>query len=124
MMPNPILMLKLCTALTAIAAGVSALPAAESEAEQTTQRLIYAQIVDQEKKDVFVERAVLEGKAFKHLLKKVSTMTNQDVRKAVDDRTILENLSDEADLHRGEAYAAGRGVIVEVAEAELTPDYG
>jgi hypothetical protein len=36
------------------------------------------------------------------------------VRKAVDDRTILENLADEPDLHRGEAYAMGRGVVVEV----------
>src|SRR5947207_2826910 len=109
MMMNRISLLKLCAALAASVAAATAFPAVESEAEQTTQRLIYAQIADQEKKDVSVERAVLEGKPFKHLLKKVSTMTNQDVRKAVDDRTILENLSDEPDLHRGEAYAAGRG---------------
>jgi hypothetical protein len=96
----------------------------EAEDDQTTPRQIYAQIVDDEEKEKFAERAVLEGRPFKYLLKRVATMTNAEVRKAVDDRTILENLSDEPDLHRGEAYAAGRGVIVEIAEAELTADYG
>lgn len=96
----------------------------EAEDDQSTRRQIYAQIVDEEEKDKFAERPILEGRPFKYLLKRVSTMPNADVRKAVDDRTILENLADEPDLHRGEAYAAGRGVVVEISEAELTPDYG
>ncbi len=96
----------------------------ESEAEQSTARQIFAQIVDNEDKDTFAERAILERRPFKHLLKAVSKMTSEQIRKASNDRTLLENLSDEPDQHRGEAYFAGRGVILEVFEADLGPEYG
>ncbi len=109
------------------AAGASAAGAdfsVESEAEQTTQRQLLAQIVDTEAKDEFAERAILEGRAYKYLLNKVSKTTREKLVNEVNDRTTFENLTDEGDFHRGEPYAPGRGVIVEVSNAELGPEYG
>ncbi|HLX63091.1 MAG TPA: hypothetical protein VKX17_17610 [Planctomycetota bacterium] len=94
------------------------------EEQQTTPRQLFAQIVDTEEKDAFSERAILEGRPYKYLLHLVSKKTNAELRKANNDRTTFENLLDEGDLHRGEAYAAGRGVIVEATEVELPPEYG
>lgn len=96
----------------------------ESEAEQSTPRQIYAQIVDADEKDKFVERAILDGRPFKFLLKRVAKLNTQQILKEVNDRTTFENLTDEPDLHRGEAYATQRGVILEVSNADLTPEYG
>ena len=97
---------------------------ADSEAAQTTQRQIYAQIVDSDEKDQFAEHAILEGLPFKYLLKRTAKVTRAEVVKEVNDRTTFENLTDEPDLHRGEAYAPGRGVIIEVSIADLGPEYG
>ena len=96
----------------------------ESEVEQTTPRQILAQIVDTDEKDKYAERAILDGRPFKFLLKCVAKFDIKQILKDVNDRTTYENLTDEPDLHRGEAYAAQRGVIVEVSNADLTPEYG
>jgi hypothetical protein len=74
-------------------------------------------------KEDFVERATIEGRPFKHLLQRASRLTAEQVRKQVDDRLTYELLDDEPDRHRGEPYAAGRGVVVEIAQAELSPEY-
>ncbi|MEI6233981.1 MAG: hypothetical protein WCT04_13070 [Planctomycetota bacterium] len=96
----------------------------ESESQQTTPRQLFAQIVDTEDKDTFLERAMIEGHPFKYLLKRVSKTSREQIVKDVNDRTTFENLTDEPELHRGEAYAPGRGVIVEVTQADLGPEYG
>ena len=93
----------------------------ESEAEQTTQKQLYAQIVDTDAKGQFSERAILEGRAFKFMLQRVSKTTRAQLVKELNDRTTVEQLIDEPDLHRGEAYAPGRGVVVEVSIAPLGP---
>lgn len=97
---------------------------AESEAEQSTPRLLHAQIVDIEPPDKFAERAIIEGKPFKQLLKRAALKTCAELRAATDDKLLFENLGDEADLHRGEAYTPGRGVVLELTRAWLDPSYG
>ena len=99
-------------------------PEIVTEAEQSTPRLLFAQIVDDEPKDVFVERAILEGRPFKYLLKRAANKTCADLRAATDEKLLFEYLSDEPELHRGEAYTPGRGVVVEVSRVELDPAYG
>lgn len=94
------------------------------EPVQATERMLFAQVIDAEPKDVFKERAILEGKPFKHLLKRAAAATSKQVREATDDRILFENLGDEADLHRGKAYTPGYGVIVEISKVELPPEYG
>lgn len=96
----------------------------ESEAEQSTPRLLHAQIVDSEPPDVFAERAIIEGRPFKSLLKKVALKSCADLRAATDDKLLFENLGDEADFHRGEAYTPGRGVVLELTRAWLDSGYG
>jgi hypothetical protein len=101
-------------------------PAVEtgSETDQSTPRLLYAQIVDDEPKDVFVERAILEGKPFKYLLKRAAAKTCAELIAATDEKLMFEYLSDEPGLHRGAAYTPGRGVVLEVSRVELDPSYG
>lgn len=99
-------------------------PETESEVEQSTPRLLFAQIVDDEPKDVFVERAILEGRPFKYLLKRAAAKIFAELRGATDEKLLFEYLSDEPDLHRGAAYTPGRGVVVEISRVELDPAYG
>lgn len=82
------------------------------------------QIVDQEGKEDFVERAVIEGKPFKYFLQHVSRLTAVKIRESVDDRLTYEQLLDDSDLHRGDSYTAGRGVVVEIDSVPLPPEYG
>jgi len=92
--------------------------------EQTAERQIFAQIVDSEDKDRFVERAILERRPYNRLLKTASKSTAEQLRKAINDRTFPESLSDEPDLHRGEPYFAGRGVVLEISDLADGQEYG
>ena len=85
------------------------------------RRTLYAQIIDDPR--LVGECAVLEGRAFKHFLRRCATLDEGWLEERKDDALTVEQLKQEPARHRG-AVLSRHGVVIESSLAELTPEYG
>jgi len=85
------------------------------------RRALYAQIIDDAR--LVRECAVLEGRAFKHFLRRCATLDEGWLEERKDDALTVEQLKQEPARHRG-AVLSRHGVVIESELAELTPEYG
>ena len=88
------------------------------------RRLQFAQIVEDDEQNVFLESAILEGLPFKYLLKCAADTTHDGLRKQTNDQITFEHLMNEPGMYRGQVVTLARGIIVDVTQASLPPDYG
>jgi hypothetical protein len=89
---------------------------------QEERRLWLAQVVDEEKDHD--ESAILEGKAFKYLLRLCARMDEGKLREREDKAASYDHLLHQPNLFRGHVVVVRRAVVIEVFRAELTPEYG
>jgi hypothetical protein len=88
------------------------------------RRYLFAQICEDDKPDQFVESAVIEGAPFKFFLRSLLDVSHDEIRKHSEKDLTFEMLMQSPGLYRGRVHTLARGVIIEVAKAELTPEYG
>jgi hypothetical protein len=87
------------------------------------RRLLYAQIVEDDKAGVFVESGVIEGKPFKYFLKNMERLSHDKIRKQTNEQVQFEDLVREPGMYRGQVITLPRAVILEVSQAKLGPEY-
>jgi len=87
------------------------------------RRLLFAQVVEDNESEQYRESAILEGKVYKYFLKCVAATNHDRMRKQTDEQVTYEALMSQPGLFRGQVVTLNRGVIVEVAEAKLPPEY-
>jgi hypothetical protein len=99
-------------------------PLAPRPAADDPRRLLFAQIVEDDRPDVFQESAVIEGAAFKYFLRESARLDHDQMRKLTNEQITFENLMAAPGLFRGQVVTLARGVMVEISRAELPPEYG
>ena len=100
----------------------TAMPAASAGPDE--RRLLFAQIVEDDAPKQFSESAILEGKPYKYFLKQVAATNQDNLRKLTDDQITFEQLMRSPGMFRGRVVTLPRGVVMEVSQAPLTPEYG
>lgn len=85
------------------------------------KRLLFAQIVDDPQ--LLAECAILEGKAYKYFIRMAAGCAESALEKEKDDSITVEQLKQQPHMHRGKVLSR-HGVVIEVASAELPPEYG
>jgi hypothetical protein len=96
-------------------------PVSRDEADK--RRLLYAQIVE-DTDGKYVESAIIEGAPFKHFLKSLQDATHDQVRKLTNEQLTFDALHRQPGLYRGQVVTLARGVVLEVSQADLPPEYG
>lgn len=95
-----------------------------NERKPDERRLLFAQIVEDTEPNAYAESAIIEGKAFKYFLKQCGQTTHDALRKQTNDQITFETLESQPGMYRGQIVTLQRGVVLEVSEAKLGPEYG
>jgi hypothetical protein len=102
-------------------AAIKISPRSYSEDER---RLIFAQIVEDYKPDEFKDCAIIEGAPYKWFLRSVLATNHDDLRKQTNDKISFEGLMQYPGLYRGQVVTLSRGIVLEVNQIEVLPEYG
>lgn len=86
------------------------------------RRWLLAQVVDDPR--VPEECGILEGRAYKYLLRLCARIKEGRLNDAEDKEATFEHLQDQPGLFRGHVVVCRESVVIEVAKADLGPEYG
>ncbi|HYG73927.1 MAG TPA: hypothetical protein VEK08_02880 [Planctomycetota bacterium] len=88
------------------------------------RRRIFAQVVEDAEPNTFTESAVIEGAAFKFMLRSLVNVSHDAIRKHTNEQLTFDELMTRPGSYRGQVVTLARAVILEVSKAEVPPEYG
>ena len=97
------------------------LPIQHTELAPEQLRLLLAQVVDDPQAPE--ECGILEGKAYKYLLKKAARIRENKLDNLEDKQVTYERLLKQPNLFRGHVVVVRRAAVIEVEQAALGPEY-